>query len=486
MVWAICLKRNQLFSFKQLLHPASLKYQLFNWLLILLLPFIVISTVVGYFLTHHFINLTYDKALYRTALALADQVSLEELGIEVQGLQVTLPQVAKDLLEFDEDDDIYFRIVGPTGDLIATHTDLPLPKVYPKEDKFLYYDTLLNKEKLRVVVYALPAIAGFAPNTGKNNVYVLVGETLKKRTLMAEEIILSMLLPQVFIVILVSALLFFGIKRSLLPLDRLKTELTQRNINDLSPVNNRKLPSELQPLLNAFNDLLIRVNNAMAKQQRFISDAAHQLRTPLAGLKTQAELALREKQPAKIKHALGQINQASSNLAHLVNQLLSLAKVEPDGATFVTFEPVNLGKLAQQVAGDWVGVARQKNIDLGFSDHSQIVLIQGNAVLLRELMNNLIDNSIRYTPAGGRITVGIKSEHSSAIFYVQDNGIGISAEDQALVFERFYRVLGTQQEGCGLGLTIVQEIAERHKATVSIVSEGEGKGTLFLVTFPAN
>ncbi len=481
MVWAICLKRNQLFSFKQLLHPASLKYQLFSWLLILLLPFIVISAVAGYFLTHHFINLTYDKTLYRTALALADQVSLEELG-----LQVTLPQVAKDLLEFDEDDDVYFRIVGPTGDLIATHTDLPLPKVYPKDDKFLYYDTTLNKEKLRVVVYALPAIAGFAPNTGKNNVYVLVGETLKKRTLMAEEILLSMLLPQVFIVILVGALLFFGIKRSLLPLDKLKTELAQRNINDLSPVNHRKLPSELQPLLIAFNDLIVRVSNAMTKQQRFISDAAHQLRTPLAGLKTQAELALREKQPAKITHALGQINQASSNLAHLVNQLLSLTKVEPDGATFVTFEAVNLGQLAQQVASDWVSTARQKNIDLGFSDHDQTVLIPGNTVLLRELMNNLIDNSIRYTPEGGHITVGIKSEDSKSIFYVQDNGIGISAENQTLVFERFYRVLGTQQEGCGLGLTIVQEIAERHKATTSIVSEGEGTGTLFLVTFPAN
>lgn len=481
MVWAICLKRNQLFSFKQLLQPASLKYQLFSWLLLLLLPFIVISTVVGYFLTHHFINLTYDKTLYRTALALADQVSLEELG-----LQVTLPQVAKDLLEFDEDDDVYFRIVGPTGDLIATHTDLPLPKIYPKDDKFLYYDTSLNKERLRVVVYALPAIAGFAPNTGKNNVYVLVGETLKKRTLMAEEILLSMLLPQVFIVILVGALLFFGIKRSLLPLDKLKTELAQRNINDLSPVNHRKLPSELQPLLIAFNDLIVRVNNAMTKQQRFISDAAHQLRTPLAGLKTQAELALREKQPAKITHALGQINQASSNLAHLVNQLLSLTKVEPDGATFVTFEAINLGQLAQQVASDWVSAARQKNIDLGFSDHSQTVLTLGNAVLLRELMNNLIDNSIRYTPEGGHITVGIKSEDSKSIFYVQDNGIGISAENQTLVFERFYRVLGTQQEGCGLGLTIVQEIAERHKATTSVVSEGEGTGTLFLVTFPAN
>ena len=474
-----------MFNFRQLLHPTSLKYQLFSWLLVLLLPFIVISTVAGYFLTNHFINRTYDKALYRTALALADQVSLEELG-----LQVTLPQVAKDLLQFDEDDDVYFRIVGPTGDLVTTHTDLPLPKVYPKDDKFLYYDSALNAEKLRVVVYALPNIAGFAPNTENNKVYVMVGETLKKRTLMANEILLSMLLPQLLMVLLVGALLFFGIKRGLLPLDRLKTELTLRSINDLSPVNHRKLPTELQPLLNAFNDLLGRVSNTMAKQQRFISDAAHQLKTPLAGLKTQAELALREKQPAKITHALGQINQASSNLSHLVDQLLSLTKVEPDGAVYVTFEPVNLGQLAQKVASDWVNAARQKNIDLGFSGSGQTISLQGNDVLLRELMNNLIDNAIRYTPAGGSITLGVKldvkEDNATPVFYVQDSGIGISAENQPLIFERFYRVLGTQQEGCGLGLTIVQEIAERHKAAVSVVSEGEGKGTLFLVNFPVN
>lgn len=463
------------------MHPTSLKYQLFSWLLILILPLIFLSTVAGYFLTNHFINLTYDKALYRTALALADQVNLEELGI-----QVTLPQVAKDLLEFDEEDEVYFRIVGPTGDLISTHTDLPLPKIYPKDDKFLYYDASLNAENLRVVVYALPALAGFAPNTRNNNVYVLVGETLKKRTLMANEIILSMLLPQLLIVLLVSALLFFGIKHGLLPLDRLKAELRQRNINDLSPLNNAKLPSELRPLLNVFNDLLARVSNTIAKQQRFIADASHQLKTPLAGLKTQAELALREKKPSKTAHALSQINQASSNLSHLVDQLLSLAKAEPEGAAYLEVKPVDLRLLAQEITGERVTAALQKNIDLGFSCTFQTTSIQGNEVLLRELMNNLIDNAIRYTPANGKITVGIEQEASKLVFYVQDNGIGISAENQSRIFERFYRVLGSQQEGCGLGLTIVQEIAERHHAKVSVVSEGEGKGSLFLVRFPAD
>ncbi len=463
----------------------SLRNQLFSWLLVLLLPLIFISAIAGYYLASQYTNLAYDKSLYRTALALADQVSLEALGV-----QVNLPQVAKDLLEFDEDDDIYIRILGPRGDLLTTHSYLPLPSTYPKADQSQYYYAVLNGEKLRVVVYALPIPADITANSTQNNVYVMVGETLKKRAGMANEILFSMLIPQLIIIVLVSGLLFFGIKRGLQSLDKLKTDLSQRNINDLSPIDNSKVPTELRPLLNAFNDLLVRVSSGISKEQRFIADAAHQLKTPLAGLKTQAELALREKEPSKVAHALTQINQASGNLAHMVNQLLILSKADPDGATFLAFEPVDLRLLAQEVTSDWVAAALQKNIDLGFesagfSAGSQTVTVNGNALLLRELMNNLIDNAIRYTPAGGRITVGIRQENEMVIFYVQDNGIGLSKENQALVFERFYRVLGTQQEGCGLGLTIVQEIAERHGASVSMVSEGEGKGTLFLVHFGA-
>jgi len=470
----------------QFLPQNSLRNQLFSWLLMLLLPLILISAMVSYYLANKYSNLAYDKGLYRNALALADQVTLEKYDV-----QINLPEVAKDLLEYDEDDDRYFRILGPVGDLVATHTDLPLPRIYPAEDKFLYYNAQLNGKKLRVVVYTLPLSSDFSPNTAikkeakKNNVYVMVGETLIKRTEMANEIILSMLLPQLIILLLVSALLFFGIRRGLQPLDKLKTDLSLRNINDLSPVDNTKAPIELQPLLNAFNDLLARVGGTIAKQHRFIADAAHQLKTPLAGLKTQAELALREKEPTKITHAVNQINLASGNLSHLVNQLLSLTKAEPDGATFIEFSSVDLKHLAQEVTADWITTALQKKIDLGFSCNIQTARIQGNEVLLRELMNNLIDNAIRYTPKAGNITVGVYKEDSALVFYVHDNGIGISSENQSRIFERFYRVLGTQQEGCGLGLTIVQEIAERHHATVSVMSEGESKGTLFQVRFPA-
>ena len=456
---------------------SSLRNQLFTWLLVLLLPLIFISAIAGYYRASQYTNLAYDKSLYRTALALADQVSLEALGA-----QVNLPQVAKDLLEFDEEDDVYFRILGPNGDLITSHK-LPLPKAYPNADQSLYYNTVLNHEKLRVVVYALPIPSDFSANNTHNNVYVMVGETLKKRSEIANEILLSMLIPQLIIIVLVSGLLFLGIKRGLLPLDKLKADLKLRNISDLRPVDNTKAPIELQPLLNAFNDLLGRVNNTIAKEQRFISDAAHQLKTPLAGLKTQAELAMREKEPEKIMHALSQINQASGNISHLVSQLLSLTKAEPEGASFLNFAPVDLCLLAQRVCTDWVATALQKNIDLGYESTLKTAVVNGNELLLRELMNNLIDNAIRYTPNHGNVTISIKKQNSAIDFYVQDSGIGISEENQTLIFERFYRVLGTQQEGCGLGLTIVQQIAERHGATVVVTSNGEGKGAMFLVRF---
>jgi len=464
-----------LLNFKKHFPQNSLKNQLFKWLLLLLLPLIFISIIAGYILANHFTNQAYDKSLYRSALALAGQIDLETPKI-----QVHLPQIAKDLLEFDEDDYVYFRIIGPNGDLASSNASLPLPNKYPKADKFFYYETSLDDEDLRVIIYALPKI-----KNNQKNIYILVGETQQKRLQMADEIILSLLLPQLLIGLLVGALLFFGIKRGLMPLEKLKAELIARNSNDLSPVDHSAAPTELKPLLESFNDLLAKVANNIAKQQRFIADASHQLRTPLAGLKTQAELALREINPAKISHALSQINVASGNLSHLVNQLLSLTKAEPSGSVFLETESLNLSQLAQLTTSDWVVTALEKNIDLGFTATDKTLLIKGNAVLLRELINNLIENAILYSFNGGNITVGIKQENKHIFLTVQDDGIGIAADQQTLVFERFYRVLGTQQTGCGLGLTIVQEIAERHQATVSIFSKGEGLGALFTVRFAA-
>ncbi|HAF01382.1 MAG TPA: sensor histidine kinase [Methylophilaceae bacterium] len=455
----------------------SLSKLLFAWLMLFILPVIFVSAVVAYYLANQYANLAYDKSLYRKALALADQIEINNTSIKV-----SLPQVAKELLEFDEEDDVYFRIIGPYGDLIDSNVLLPLPKKFPEKDKHLYYNTTLESDHIRIVAYSFPLEDGNSQFPTKE-IYVLVGETTQKRDLMTNEIILGMVVPQLILVLLVSALLFYGIKRGLKPLTKIKSDLNQRDINDLSPLNSQSAPEEVKPLLDAFNDLLVKVKKNVSLQQRFISDASHQLKTPLAGLKTQAELALREKEPEKIQHALHQINQASSNLSHLVNQLLSLTKAEPDGSLFLAKEIIDLQSLAQEVTSEWVNTALKKEIDLEFCNSIASAMIQGNASLIKELMHNLIDNAIRYTHQGGKITVGIKTSEQFVTFFVQDNGIGISQKHQAQIFERFFRVLDSNEEGCGLGLTIVKEIAERHHANIVLTSKGENTGALFEVHF---
>jgi two-component system, OmpR family, sensor histidine kinase TctE len=466
------------FKLSKFLPENSLSQLLFAWLMLFILPVIFISALVAYYLSNQYANLAYDRALYRKALALSDQVNIVDNKVSVD-----LPQIARDLIEFDEDDDIYFRIIGPQGDLIKTSSQLPIPLHYPQPDQHTFYTSKIDGEALKVVVYHVP-IESSSTRLVTPNIYVLVGETLQKRHLMTNEIILGMIVPQLIIVGLISLLLFYGIKRGLKPLSKIQTELKLRDVNDLSPLESELAPLEIKPLLDAFNGLLIKAKHNISMQQRFISDASHQLKTPLAGVKTQAELALREHDPEKIQHALAQINHASTNLSHLVQQLLNLTKAEPDGSAFLNKENINLATLAQELSTEYVTTALKKDLDLEFSSQAQSSLVFGNTMLIKELMRNLIDNAIRYTPSGGKVIIGVKSTDNSVDFYVQDNGIGISSKHQMQIFNRFYRVLGTNEEGCGLGLTIVKEIAERHQAQVYLNSEGENQGALFTVSFP--
>lgn len=455
----------------------SIRQQLFKRLLLLILPIIIISGVVSYYVAHQYINAAYDKSLYRSALALADQITLEELGAPIN-----LSVFIRNFLEYDEEDDVYFRVVGPSGDLISTHTELPLPKTYPKDDEVLFYNTSLNNSKVRAVIYALPIdLIDLKQHTENKQIYVMIGETFSKRTDMTDEVMVSILLPQLIIALLVSWLIFFGIKHGLSPLEQLKNELQNRDANDLTNIEISKIPSELNSFVNAFNGLLTKLKHSSERQKRFTADAAHQLKTPLAGLKMQAELAMREKNIKKSNHALEQINIASENLTHVVNQLLNLSKAEPENIESISLIELDLVELAKEVSANWVAKAIKKEIDFGFDSTLDNAFILGNKTLLIEMMNNLIDNAIKYSLPKGRITVGIKEEHNFIVLYVQDSGVGISIEDQAKVFERFYRVLGNQQQGSGLGLSIVKEIADRHQATVSLIS---GEGSLFIVSFP--
>ncbi|HEY7985893.1 MAG TPA: sensor histidine kinase [Methylophilaceae bacterium] len=453
----------------------SLRHQLLFWLIISLTLILSIGAVASYYRASYFASLAYDRSLFRAALALADQVEV------IKGrVYVDLPQEALDLLEYDKDDWIYYQVTGPNGELVAGDKGIPLPTNLPLAGKHIYYDTVFDDKPVRVTAFSLPLTG----TSADGDVLVQVAETLSKRETMVREIMEATIMPQLLITLLATLLMLYGVKRGLLPLDRLRLALSQRSHRDLSPVPEAGAPLEVQPLLIAMNDLMQRVHEAIGLQQRFIADASHQLRTPLAGLQTQAEMALREQDPQAVRNALEHIRASTVRLSHLIHQLLSLARVEPGSGRDMGLATLDLAVLAREVTSEWVTPALAKQIDLGFEAASNPVMISGDAILLREMLSNLVDNAIQYTPAGGEVTVSVLLENDHATLVVEDNGIGIPQTEREQVFERFHRVSDSNGIGCGLGLAIVREIVQAHNAAITLNSGSDGQGTRVEVILP--
>ena len=243
-------------------------------------------------------------------------------------------------------------------------------------------------------------------------------------------------------------------------------------------------PDELRPLVEAFNELLARLQTLLSSQQRFVADAAHQLRTPIAGLRTQTELARRQTSPADVEAALAQLQTAADRTTHLVNQLLSLARAEPSADNAQPLQKVDVAVLAREVTTERVPRALAKNIDLGFESGDALPPIAGDNFLLREMLGNLVDNAINYTQPGGHITVRVTCDPGTLTLCVEDDGPGIPEAEREAVLERFHRVLGTGVEGAGLGLSIAREIVLRHGGTIRLLSGQDNHGTLAKVTLP--
>jgi two-component system sensor histidine kinase TctE len=315
-------------------------------------------------------------------------------------------------------------------------------------------------------------------------VQIHVAERLTARDEFARQIILRMVLPQGILILLAGFAVWYGVGRGLAPLSTLRREIESRSHRDLSALSEEQAPQEVRPLIHAMNDLLARLGAAIAAQQRFIADAAHQLRTPIAGLKTQTELALRQSDPAAVQDTLRKLQTATEQSARLVNQLLSLARAEPGAKHGHAAERLDLARLARETTTEWVPRALARSIDLGYDGEEGAAWIEGDPFLARDMLGNLLDNAIRYTQRGGQVTVRVAASTDSVVLSVEDNGPGIPEQERERVFERFYRVLGTGTEGCGLGLAIVREIALSHGAQVALAAGSGGQGTLVRVSFP--
>jgi two-component system sensor histidine kinase TctE len=316
-------------------------------------------------------------------------------------------------------------------------------------------------------------------------VLVQVAETRHQRDALLREIMAHVLLPQLLLVVVALLLVAFGVRHGLRPLATLRDALAQRSHRALEPLALQAVPSDLRPLVEEMNALMARLGQTLDVQNRFIADAAHQLKTPVSGLKAQIELALREEDPQRLHHSLAQILIGVERLSRLVRQLLALARNEPDAAASMALSPTDLTDLALQVSMEWVPQALRRQIDLGFDGPGRPVMIHADADRLRELLNNLVDNAVRYSRESGRVTVALAVAASGeACLSVHDDGPHIPPAERERVFQRFHRVLGTEADGSGLGLAIVSEIARAHGARITVDEDDDGIGNTFRVWFP--
>jgi two-component system sensor histidine kinase TctE len=453
--------------------PNSLFGEILDWMLAPLLLLWPISIAVTNHVANDIANEPYDQALAENVAAVVRLVRV--VGDRVV---VNLPAPAKSILHADERDTTYVQVRGPKGELLTGDKQLPplTEKDDPATDAVHFRDSQIEGEAIRIAYQHVVLANG-------RTALIQVAETRKKREALASRIISGVLLPQFAIIPLAVILVWLGLSRGLRPLSRLRERMARRRPGDLSPLNIRGTPEELQPVLRSFNELLGRLEENLQAQQRFIADAAHQMKTPMTGLRMQAELAMREADPVQLRRSVEQIAVGAERAGHLISQLLTLARAEASHEKLHRFEIVDLQSMARSVTLEWVDRAHAKHIDLGFEEAEWPLAIDGVPLLLRELLKNLLDNAIKYTPAGGRVTVRlIAAEH--ALLEVEDDGIGVPEEDRERVFERFYRVLGTDADGSGLGLPICREIAEQHRATIRLAAGREGRGTCVVVAFP--
>jgi len=495
----------------------SLFGEILDWMLAPLLLLWPMSVVLTWLVAQGIANKPFDRELGEMVRALSKEVSVRAAdGPRAQAV-FKLPAGASEILHTDEADDIYYQVLGLRGEFLSGDSALPVPadedRGAPGELRFR--DDTIKGDSVRVAyMWVNVADRASEPSSVSANdrtsdrsadrsaermaaamPLVQVAETLGKRSRLATEIIKGVILPQFVILPLAVLLVWLALARGIAPLNELQQRIRRRDIDDLSPIDEREAPEEVSPLVRAINDLLGRLDKSMRAQKHFLADAAHQLKTPLAGLRTQAELAQRQidagqHDPQALKKSLQQIARSSQSAAHMVNQLLAMARAE-DQQHASQRQVVNLARLATETVRDFVPRALEKRIDLGYegpepsgntrrpsSDHESAALarhpqgplVVGHALLLRELIRNLVDNALLYTPVGGTVTVRVVDDPFGqvVVLQVEDSGPGIAAAEREQVFQPFYRSLGTNVDGSGLGLAIVREIALQHGAEVTL------------------
>ncbi|WP_349956599.1 sensor histidine kinase [Rhizobium sp. ZPR3] len=448
----------------------SLRAQLFAWVVLTLIGAICINLYLSFRSADATANLVTDHTLLASARVIAEAVRVDASGT----VQIDIPPAALEMFDTGYGDRVFYQVVTAWGNLIAGFPDLPRPK-----RDLTGEDRVFRTDGVRVLMLSHPVVGLDQDGT----ISVAVAITHNSQYAMRRRLWLSDFTKQLALVLLAGLVTIVGLQRGLAPVLRLRDAVRERGRQRLDPLDPHMVQNELRPLVHALNDHMERVQNQMAAQRRFVSNAAHQLRTPLALISTQASFAARETDNIRRDEALTALRSSTRQVTRLASQLLTLSRAEP-GSRRPRNDTIDLAETARRVLETLAEEALRRNIDLGLEADETPVHIEGDGTMLREMLVNLVDNALRYTQAGGRVTVGIGREGDTALLWVEDNGPGIPEAERAQVFERFYRIMGTEPEGSGLGLAIVREVVDGAGGSVTL-GETAGGGLLVSVRLPA-
>lgn len=442
----------------------SLARQLLAWLLAPLFALLLINAAFSNRVAVRAADQAFDRLLMASAYAIAEDVEYRDGAIVVD-----LPYAALQLLESNLQERIFYRVLAPSGVTLTGYDDLPLPPPSGEEpQETVQYTAAYRGDRIHLVALRKQlygtALAG--------PVVVIVAETGEARDALSREILSEGLIRQALLIVAAGGLLWFALWRGLKPLRHLSRSLQARAPDDRSAIDAHAVQVEVRPLIDAINQHTSRIDALQESRQRLIADASHQMRTPLAEMRAELEVRIREDDAASALASLQSLLADVVRLGRLVDQLLLQARSDPEVLSDQRQSFLDLAALARQTALEHADAARKRGISLSFDAPKASIWVLGNADLLRELIANLLDNAVRYGYAGGSVGLQVSESEGKAELRVTDDGPGIASAERERVFERFYRGAHMQQigsaAGSGLGLSIVRNIAIAHRAEVSL------------------
>lgn len=446
----------------------SLYAQLLVWVLLTLLGVLALNIYFSMRQAAQISNIVTDNTLMGSARMIAEAVRTDERG----NVTVEIPPAALENFANGYGDRVYYSVRTAWGTVVAGTDELEPPPVLGQGSTMR-----VRNEDVRALAIEHPVIGLEKEGT----ISVTVAVTLNGESDLTRRLWMSDFLNQFVLVVVAGVVTLLGLRRGLAPLMRLREAVLVSRRERLEPFDPASVQTELRPLVQALNDYMARVQRQMASQRRFVANAAHQLRTPLTLLTTQASVAAREADEQRRRDALNALTRSTRQASRLAEQLLTLTRAEP-GSRTPRAERIDMVEVARLVLEAQAEDALKRGIDLGLEGEGEAP-VTGDGTMLREMVVNLVDNALRYTPSGGEVTVRVGREERSVVLTVDDSGPGIPEEEREHVFERFYRIMGTQAEGSGLGLAIVREVVEGAGGRVTLGTSNSG-GLSVTVTLP--